>query len=211
MTRCETVIIEDQTLFRELLAKMVEDDAGYQLLGTAADLEGGRRLCNEIEPSLVLLDVQLPDGNGLDFAEELLAELPDIRILTLTSRTDDFTIQKVVESPVAGYVEKDQPIGVLTEAMKAVAEGGVYFSETFARARRRMAASPDSFHKILSRREQQVLQEIARGRSSNEVARKLGLSSRTVGNHRYNLMKKLELKNAQELTAFAISRGFHQL
>jgi len=204
-------VLEDQTLFRELLVKLLQAEPGFELAGTASEGRSGIELLETVEADLLLLDIQLPDLDGLELADELARRHPDLRIMALTSLQDRWTVQRIMECGLAGYVEKDQPIQILTEAMRTIAEGGCYFTERFAATRRRMAADPVSFHKILSKREQQVLSEVAGGASTSDIARKLKLSERTVGNHRYNLMKKLELKNASELTAYAIKHGFRRL
>jgi len=205
------VVIEDQTLFRELLMKLVQAEPGFELAGTASDGRTGLELLETSKADLLLLDIQLPDLDGFELADEIAQRQPDLRIMALTSLQDHWTVQRIMECGLAGYVEKDQPIEILTEAMRTIAAGGCYFTERFAATRRRLAADPVSFHKILSKREQQVLSEVAGGASTADIAQRLKLSQRTVGNHRYNLMKKLELKNASELTAYAIKHGFRRI
>lgn len=203
-----TVVVEDQTLFRELLVKTISADGRFQLAGQADNGRDGLELCVSTRPHLILLDVHLPQLDGLQMAERLFSVLPDARILALTSLKDDRTITKVVESGFAGYVEKDQPFAVLEAAMVEVARGGTYFTPSFVEARRRLAQNPTAFHKLLSRREQEVLQLVASGCSNTQVAERLKLSPRTAGNHRYNVMKKLELHDVTDLVAFAIRHGF---
>lgn len=139
-------------------------------------------------------------------AEQLRAESNGSRILALTSCKDETSIAGVLELGLAGYVEKDQPITVLEKAMVAVAEGRTYYSPTFNTVRRRLGGNPMAVSKILSLREREVLQLVARGLTSAEIARDLDLSLRTVGNHRYNIMKKLELRNAAEMVAYALKQ-----
>lgn len=211
MTRWDTVVIEDQTLFRELLIKLLRGDPRYRLVGEASDGRSGLDLCRASCPHLVLLDIQMPHMDGLELADQLFAELPEVRVLALTCLKDNHTIARVLESGFAGYVEKDQPFSVLEEAMLAVAQGGTYFTASFDQVRRKMVSDPNAFPKILSRREQQVLKLVAAGRSNPEIARKLGLSPRTAGNHRYNIMKKLDIHDVTGLVAFAIQNGFRSL
>jgi len=107
--------------------KLVESLEGFILTGSAADGEAGLALCRKCPPDLLLLDLQLPGLDGLELAELLQREQPDIRVMALTSRQDDFAITRIMEGGFAGYVEKDQPIGVLTEAMVTIGQGGVVF------------------------------------------------------------------------------------
>lgn len=202
-----TAIIEDQLLFRDLLVKLVAADERFRCVGAAGDAETGLELCRRERPQLICLDLSLPAMDGLEMAERLQTDVPESRILALTSRKDEASIAGILELGLAGYVEKDQPITVLEQAMVAVAQGRSCFTPTFDAVRRRMARDPNAVGKILSRREREVLRLVACGRSSPQIARTLGVSPRTVGNHRYNIMKKLALKNVAEVVGFALRSG----
>lgn len=210
MSEWRTVVVEDQGLFRELLIKLVAADARYELAGSAEDGIAGLKLCREVRPHLVLLDLQLPHMDGFEVAADLAKELPDVRVLALTSLQDNVTLTRVLELGFAGYVEKDVPLTVLEMAMAEVAAGGTFFTPRFKEAKRRLAQDPLAFPKILSRREQEVLRLVAYGASNTDVARKLGLSVRTAGNHRYNAMRKLDIHDVTDLVAFAIKHGFRK-
>jgi two-component system secretion response regulator SsrB len=199
-----TLVVEDQLLFRDLLVKLVAADARFHCVGLASDAVAGLDLCRQHQPHLILLDLNLPGMSGLELARRLRTLCPEARILALTAREDDSAIADVFELGLAGYVEKNQPIEVLEEAMLAVAQGRTYFTSTFAAARRRMARDPNALGKVLSGREREILRLVGNGHSGPQIARTLGLSPRTVGNHRYRLMKKLRLKNAAEVVAFAL-------
>jgi DNA-binding NarL/FixJ family response regulator len=148
--------------------------------------------------------VILPGIGGLETAARFRRVVGETRILALTSCKDAASIAGILELGLAGYVEKDQPIAVLEEALLAVAAGRNYFTPTFDAVRRRMARDPLAVGKLLSRREREILRLVAHGRNGPQIAQTLGLSIRTVGNHRYNIMKKLELKNVAEVVAFAL-------
>lgn len=211
MTAWKTIVIEDDSLYRNLLGKMLQGDSRFDLLGMAENGKVGLRLCEAEQPDFLLIDIQMPEMDGLEMAESLLATFPDTKILALTSLNDSHTITRVLESGLAGYVEKSEPFSIVQNAIITVAQGGVYFTQSFEDARRKLVRDPNAYHKILSRREQQVLKLIAQGKSSAQIAKRLKLSDRTVGNHRYNLMKKLGIKNVAELVTFAIKHGFRQL
>lgn len=198
-----TLIVEDQFLFRDLLARLLAADPRFHCVGVAGDAESGLALCRRFRPQLICLDLNLPGMSGLDLAAQLQLDVTESRILALTSCKDPLSLTGILELGFAGYVEKDQPIAVLEEAMLAVAQGRSYFTATFEAARRRMARDPEAIGKILSHREREVLALVARGHSSPEIAHTLGLSTRTVGNHRYNIMRKLDLRNVAEVVAFA--------
>lgn len=199
-----TVIVEDQVMFRDFLIKLVQGDDRFECLGVAGDGAEGLALCQRLHPRLVFLDLNLPGLNGLSLAAQLQSSATPCRILALTSCKDEASITSVLELGLAGYVEKDQPITVLEHAMVAVAEGRTYFSPTLDAVRRRMARNPNAICKVLSIREREILRLVATGKTSAEIASELAISVRTVGNHRYNIMKKLALKNAAEVVAFAL-------
>ncbi len=192
-------------MFRDLLVRLVEGDDRFECVGAVDNAEMGLELCLRRHPRLILLDLNLPGMSGLAFSEQLRHDVAKHRILALTSCKDEASITGVLELGFAGYVEKDQPITVLEEAMVAVAEGRTFFSSTLSAARRRIASNPTAIGKILSLREREILRLVAKGRTSAEIARGLKISVRTVGNHRYNIMKKLDLKNAAEVVAFALN------
>lgn len=199
-----TLIVEDQLLFRELLVKLVAADPRFDCIGAVGDGEAALVLCGQRPPHLICLDLNLPGMGGLEMAARLRRDVSETRILALTSCKDPGSIAGILELGLSGYVEKDQPIVVLEEAMVAVATGRNYFTPTFDAVRRRMARDPAAVGKLLSHREREILRLVAHGRNGPQIAHILGLSIRTVGNHRYNIMKKLELKNVAEVVAFAL-------
>jgi two-component system secretion response regulator SsrB len=204
MSSWPTLVIEDQLLFRDLLVKLIAGDNRYRCVGVAGDAVAGLELCRQLQPHLILLDLNLPGMSGLELARRLRDGCATARILALTSRQDESAITGIFELGLPGYVEKSQPIEVLEEAMLAVAQGRTYFTPTFAAVRRRMARDPDAISKVLSAREREILRLVGCGHSGPQIARTLGLSPRTVGNHRYRLMKKLRLRSTAEVVAFAL-------
>lgn len=204
-------VIEDQRLFRQLLVRLLRTDGRYALAGEAEEVEAAVALCVRERPDLVLLDLQLPGGGGgggLEVARHVRAASPDgPRFLALTSLQDNYTIGAVAEARLHGYVEKDQPVEVLEEAIAAVAAGRRWFSPAFEAARLRAAADPHDWRKLLSDRETEVLAEVGALRTSTDIAARLGLSQRTVETHRYHIMRKLGIADAPGLARFAIEQG----
>jgi len=209
--RCRTLLVEDQTLFRSFLARLVRDHERLELVGETGDGQLGWELCEKLRPEVIVLDLNLPGLDGLHLAERALAALPGVRILALTSRRDEHTLSRVMALDLAGYVEKDQPIEILEAALHAIAEGGAYFTPMVQAMRRQIAAAPGAFTKLLGEREIDVLRRVAAGESSKEIADKLGLSIRTVESHRYRSMRKLELRSVAEVVEFAVKHGLHTI
>ena len=202
-----TVVVEDQTLFRDILIHLIESENDYTLVGKASDGNEGWDVCKKTKPDLILMDLQIPGLNGIDLGNRILQITKDVHILALTSLTDSTTTNRVYEAGFHGYVEKTQPIGVLKEAMLTVAEGGFYFTELVRENRKKIQSDPNAFQKMLSPKEISVLTEVAKGDTSQEIAETLELSKRTVENHRHRIMQKLQIKNASGLVRFAMDNN----
>jgi len=202
------VLIEDQALFRNVLAKAIALHPPFELVGDSATGEAGKALCLELHPDLLVTDIDLPDADGIDLAEQLLRELPGIRTLALSNLKDPFTLNRVQEAGLHGYVEKDQPLDILEEAMETVAAGETYFTAIIAENSRSLAGDPDAFSKILSKREQEIVCLVAQGLTSSAIAERVDLSKRSVETYRYRIMKKLEIENVAALVDYAYQHGF---
>jgi DNA-binding NarL/FixJ family response regulator len=202
-----TLIIEDQELFRSLLARHIHSEDEFELVGEATYGEIGWRLFQELKPDLVLLDIVLPDTDGLEIGTRILKSGYPVNVLAMTSQTDAFTTNRIYETGFQGYVEKEQPIEILQEAMVTVAEGGIYFTRLLRENRHKIATDPAALQKVMSLREQEILSKVASGATSQEIADKLMISRRTVENHRYRIMKKLKIQSIPDLIKFAVERG----
>lgn len=201
------VVIEDQALFRQLTVEVVRSDPRFTVVGEAADGREGWELCQRTRPDLVILDLNIPEPDGLALCGRLREELPDARVLAVTSYTDALTLTRLQDLGVAGYVEKDQPLETLRQALEALAGGGTFYTRIVAETRRRQQGDPHSFAKVLSSREQEILALVAAGLRSREIAERLGLSVRTVEGHRAAIMQKLGVKNLAGLLRFAQTLG----
>ncbi|MBC8011922.1 MAG: response regulator transcription factor [Burkholderiales bacterium] len=203
------VIIEDQTLIQELLVmacRISYPDAQIHAASTAAE---GLELCRTHIPNVVLLDVVLPDRDGLELLPAIRDSSPDAKILVLSSHTDEFTLHRAYEAGVNGFVDKNlQTLEVLHEAVSAVLEGKNYASSAVQKVRAQTRADPRSFAKVLSDRELELLVHFGYGRSNEEVAGVVELSPRTVRNHRHNIMRKLGIKSTPQLIRYALDKGF---
>lgn len=202
-----TVIIEDQELLRNVLVKTLEMNEAFTLLGDCPDGKAGQTMCLELKPDLVVTDIDMPEMDGISMAQSLLKALPAVRVLALTNLKDPFTINRLREVGIHGYVEKDQPLEILEEAMATVARGDHYFTAIVQQVSSQLAKDPVAFSKILSRREQDVVRLVVDGLTSKEIAKKMKLHPRSIETHRYRIMKKLELKNLVDLIAYAEKHG----
>ncbi|MDQ8206144.1 response regulator transcription factor [Coraliomargarita sp. SDUM461003] len=194
-----TLLIEDHRLFLNLLANHIEQSEDFALVGQATDGEMGLACYLELQPDLVLLDIVIPKLNGLELAKQILKHDPQARLLAITSQMDEQTTTQIHDIGFQGYVEKEQPIETLQEAMLTVAEGGLYYTKLVRENRYKIASDPNALHKILSPREQEILYWVGEGLTSQSISDTLKLSPRTVENHRYRIMKKLNIESTSEL------------
>jgi DNA-binding NarL/FixJ family response regulator len=202
-----TLIVEDQSLFRSLLARLLKEDSRFSLIGEAKSGEEGWERCLEQPPHLLLLDIQLPGMDGIELAQKIRRRFPETRILALTTLTDSHTINRVIDAGLHGYIEKDRELDELERALTQVAAGGSYTSKRLSEVRRAVSRDPEAYPKILSPREQEIVGLVAQGLKSAAIATKLGLGLRTVQNHRYRIMQKLDLHDTASLVRYALDQG----
>ena len=184
---------------------------GFEVVAEAADGREAVRLAGDLRPQVVVLDVAMPMLNGLDAARALLRQPAPPAVVLLTLHREDQYVLDALRTGVQGYVLKNQAPEDLVEAIREVAKGSVYLSPSIARV------VVDAFlHKggppadPLSPREREVLQLVAEGKTTKEVAQVLGISVKTADSHRSRLMEKLEIHETASLVRYAIRRGLVQ-
>lgn len=203
------VLVEDQVMFRGLIRRLlIEDCDGNVVLetGTLSELRANLPILRTAD--LLLLDIRLPDGDGIDFVDELIKAHVPTPVLLFSSSCEDYIVHRVSRSFVQGFVHKDEDPKILLTAIQMVASGGAFYSPRYVDRQRRLAGDQNSFDKLLSPREQEFLKLIGAGYTDAEAAAELGLGSATAQTHRRNVMGKLNLHNAQELQAYALKMGF---
>ena len=201
------LIVEDHAMLAESLAVWISRQTDFLLVGRAEDGEAGLKLGQDLQPDLILADVELPKLDGIALVKQLLALRPDLRVLTMSGRTDPYMVWQVAQSGAHGYVEKNLSPEVLAEAIRTVAGGNSFFSPVFQKIKQEWLSQPDAFQKILSGREQEVLRRVAAGWDDEEIGRKLAISATTVAVHRKHIRQKLELHNDRDLIAYARQWG----
>jgi DNA-binding NarL/FixJ family response regulator len=203
------VIIDDHTVVRLGLAYVIRERSGLAVAGEAGDVGSGWRMVVDLQPDVVLMDVDLPDGSGIDLAARVHREWPAIRVIVLTGHMRADVIRAALEGGVSGVVFKVNATNELLGAIQAARTGGVFLSPEASAlllqdgATNARTAVPGG----LTPREVEVLRRIAEGQSTKEIAFALGVSGKTAETHRARLMHKLHLSSVAELTRFAVRHG----
>lgn len=199
-------------MIRDLLVWACRSAFKPKVIGQAKDGAGALAECQRLGPELIILDLELPDGDGLDLLPELRKAAPGAKVIALSSHTDDVTVHRVLQSQIEGFVDKNgQPMDILREAVTTVMEGRRYLSPVVREVWKRLREEPAAFNKLLSDREQEVLVLIGRGYTNTEIAEQLKLRAITVQNHRCNIMAKLGLHSTSHLIRYATEKGFTRL
>jgi DNA-binding NarL/FixJ family response regulator len=203
------IIIEDQTAIREMLAEILALDANYKLVGQVGDGQAALQLCEELKPDLAVLDAKLPGLNGVDLLKRLTKKLPNLRVLVFSGHENPILVREMLEAGAHGFVEKTAGLFEFKRGLEIVAAGGTYFGPAIASLLRNVVANPNSASNsnFLTDREREILQLVAEGNSTKEIASKLDISAKTVDNHRTNLMRKLNLPDVASLTRHAVQTG----
>lgn len=206
------VIAEDQRLVRELMATLLGRESDMAIVGEASNGPEALRVVHASHPDVLLLDIGLPELDGVEVARTLRKESAPSRIIALSVHTERRFVQEMLQIGIEGYIVKSAAVKELVQAIRTVMEGRVYLSPEIAHeALERMG--PVSLSRIarLGRRERQVLALLADGKRSTEIASTLAISVATVEVHRRNIMRKLDLHTVAELTKYAIREGLTSL
>jgi DNA-binding NarL/FixJ family response regulator len=206
------VIVEDQRILRELLCAMLAGEPQTDVVGQAHTGAEALELADRLEPDVVLLDISLPDFDGIAVMQSLRSRHPATRVIALSIHDEPRYVQGMIDAGASGYVVKSATMDELRQAIRAVLRGETYLSA----ALRQPAPEAGTLQEpqpisALGRRERQVLSLLAEGKHSAEIAAELAISVGTVDVHRRNIMRKLNLHTIAELTKFAVRKGLTSL
>jgi DNA-binding NarL/FixJ family response regulator len=203
------VVIEDHALIRDLLVKSCRESPDATVVLGARDGVSGLELCREHQPDLLVLDLALPDGDGIDLLKSLRAVSPGSRVIALTSHTDEFTLHRALSAHVHGFVDKnEQPLDILAEAIREVMAGRTFLSSVALRTKATLRSDPAAFNKLLSEHEQYVLGLFGLSLSNEEVGEVIEVTPGTAKNHRQIIMGKLGIHSTPHLIRYAAEKGF---
>lgn len=214
MKNITILVVDDHRVVRQGFSKLLSMERDFDVIGEASDGRMAIELAVKLHPDVILMDIAMPNLNGLEATKLLLESLPNVKILILTAHCEDAYIMNAIQNGVKGFLRKQSSASEVCKAVRAVHLGKLHFSPTVARHLERVKPVMPTFQSCplgkvasLSSRERQVLQLVAEGRANKETASQLQISIKTVEKHRASLMRKLDIHETAGLTRYAINNG----
>ena len=204
--RFRTVLIEHETLFRTLLARIVLMSEKFLLVADFADLNSAHPACERLRPEVIVLDVDFQPEESIDFIEIIVQQRPATGVLAISSRNDPLLMHELSRVNVHGFIQRSEPVEMLEEALLEVAQRKRYWPAAFLQTGREFAQHAHEVH-ALSTRERLLLRKVASGLTSRLIASELNLSPRSIETYRSRLMRKLGVKNTAGLVDYAFRHG----
>jgi two-component system, NarL family, response regulator NreC len=208
------VLADDHVLLREALKSLLDNESDIEVVGEADNGRHALEVVRNVQPDILILDIAMPELNGMDTAHQMRARFPEVHVIALSGHYDQRHVLAMLKAGVAGYMVKIQSVDQLGHAIRVVASGRKYLCPQAADAvmddMTNVAQTSAAAVAALSHRENEVLQLVAEGFHSIAIADKMFISVHTVETHRRNIMRKLDLHSVAELTKFAIREGLTQ-
>jgi len=213
MRKIRILLADDHQLMRSGVRLMLEREPDLAVVGEASDGREAVSLTKSLKPEVVVMDVGMPNLNGIEAAQQMTEEDPDLAIVMVSMHSDESYVLRALKAGARGYLLKDSAQADLIKAVHAVGGGKSFFSPAVSKmllddyVRKLKRSGTEDAYDLLTPREREILQLIAEGKSNKDVANLLNLSVYTVESHRSNLMEKLHLRGLPELILYAVRRG----
>jgi DNA-binding NarL/FixJ family response regulator len=209
-TAARVLIADDQTLFRTGLARLLDEDPRVDVVGQAVDGADAVKQAVKLKPDVVLMDLKMPNMDGVEATRQIRAQLPDMKILILTTFDADNHVLQALEAGVSGYVLKDSLSEAIITSIQAVVSGERVMAGAVANRVLDMltgAATPKEFYDGLTTREVEILKLLAAGMANKQIAYRLKISEKTVRNHVSNMYQKLNIYDRSQAVLYAVRKG----
>lgn len=199
------LLAEDQEILRELLRCKLEEHANFRIVAEAGDGLAAVRLTQELLPDIALIDIMMPELDGIEATRRIVAQVPGCKVIALSAYSSKESIDNMRQAGAVGYLTKDMSVHDVETAIEKVIAGGTYFNPEIVDR----SSYGDPSLASLTEKERAVLRLLAEGYSSPQIAAELGIERRTVEGHRQKIMDKLGIHNAAALASYAIRMGIH--
>jgi DNA-binding NarL/FixJ family response regulator len=208
----KVLLVDDHAIIREGLCSLLEKQTEMEVIADTDDGRKARELVRELSPNIVIMDITMPGLNGIEATRQITAEFPDVKVIALSIHSKRRYVADMLSAGATGYILKECLFDELVAAIKAVAAGGRYLSPRITDVVvsdyvKRLSASDDSPFEALKAREREVLQLIAEGKSTKQIALELHVSTKTIEANRRQIMDKLNIHSIAELTKYAVREG----
>jgi DNA-binding NarL/FixJ family response regulator len=213
MSEIRILLAEDHAVMRTGLRLVLERQPDFRVVGEASDGREAVALAQQHKPDVIVMDIGMPNLNGIEAARQVTASLPQVSVVILSMHSDEAYVLRALKAGARGYLLKESAESDLIAAIRAVHGGKAFFSPAVSRmlvedyVRQLQDREVEDSYELLTTREREVLQLIAEGKSNKEIANMLSLSLYTVESHRGNLMEKLNLHTVPELILYAVRKG----
>jgi len=212
----KVLLVDDHAIIREGLRSLLEKQPEMEVI---ADTDDGRKaveLVRELLPDIVIMDITMPGLNGIEATRQITAEFPDVKVIALSIHSKRRFVADMLSAGATGYILKECLFDELVQAIKAVAAGGRYLSPRITDVVvsdyvKRLSATTESPFEALKTREREVLQLVAEGKSTKQIALELHVSTKTIEANRRQIMEKLNIHSVAELTKYAVREGLTTL
>lgn len=211
------ILADDHAILRHGLSKSLQQEEDFKVIGQTKDGRSTVELVKELLPEVVVMDIAMPDLNGVEATRQIARECPGVNVVGLSMHSSNKYVREMFRAGAKGYLLKDCPFEELAQAVRTVVAGKTYVSPSVSQTViedyiSKPGDRKSAFH-VLSQREREVLQLLAEGKSTKQVARQLHISPKTVEAHRLRVMHKLEIDNLALLTKYALQEGLtpHEL
>lgn len=208
------ILADDHKIVRQGLRTLLEQESDIEVIGEADDGRMAVRLARELSPQVIIMDVGMPDLNGIEATRQVQAESPGVKVIALSMHSDRRFVMNMLKAGASGYLLKDSAFEELATAIRMVLNNKIYLSTEIANVVVKdylQGGGDESVFSVLTPREREVLQLMAEGKSSRQIADQLNISIKTVETHRMQIMHKLQIFNVAELTKYAIREGLSSL
>ena len=211
------LLADDHKITRQGLRSLLEKQPDMKVVAEAEDGREAVRLARQLHPDVVIMDVSMPDLNGMAATRQILGKSKKVKIIALSMHSDTLFISEMLKSGASGYLLKDCAFEELRDAIRTVIAGNIYLSPAISDVvvddylHRLSKTGPSDSGEVLTDREREVLQLMAEGKSTKQIARELYISVKTVETHRRQIMNKLNIHTVAELTKYAIRKGLTSL
>jgi len=210
------LLVDDHAIIRQGLCSLLEKQPDIEVVGSVEDGRKAVDIARELAPDLVIMDISMPNLNGIDATRKIIGEMGDVKVIALSIHSSRHFVAEMLKAGASGYILKECLFDELVEAIKTVLNGGTYLSPKITGVViddyvKRLSTQYQPEGPVLTEREREVLQFLSEGKSTKQTALQLHVSAKTIESNRRNIMDKLGINSVAELTKYAVREGLTPL